>query len=878
MVRKGKKIVVLALLLVGLSVFVSARPDDDSSEDRFVRLIKAKSVKIISDESGKTFREAVEATFLHNNTYLVCDTAYWRVDDNIINAIGNVCLSQEGTKLTSQKLDYFVDDNLAQFRGGVVQLLDKENNTLRTHFLDYNTADSVAVFSRGASMKDKDGQIIESIDGTYSSKDKLFSFEKNVNMFTDSVFIKTNALDYHTDTQKAIFKTDIDFWKDGNMLSAGNGWYSRQSELFFFTKRVHATTKGQETWCDSLYFYKIPNNVLMRGSVQLQDTLHNTCAVSKYMFYVDSISTITLRDEAAVAIMTETEANKRDTLYFGADTLVYYTLRYCDIPTSELSASQSRKDEIMTDPVGEYRKKAAEAAAAAAAEAKEKAAGTRPGLRPDDTKKKMAGDALPPDGVSAEPDVAPVADSPKLSDEKGITDSLSIDAPNFRGAAPKDSLGKAVPDTLGMVASVVPLGAAVADSLGTALLDSLGTAVADSLGMAVTDSIPPVLDTTKVGFAYALGNVKIFRKDIQVRCDSMRYSDLDSIARFYKDPVIWNEERRQYYSDSLALLVKGNSIDRASLMSNAFVVTKEDEKLYDQIRGAEIMAYFDSTSALRRFDALGDAVAIFYLDENGHLATVNKVESKMLSGNFVEGKMDRIYYYDSPKNDAYPVVQFPEADRLLKGFKWTPERRPEGKQDITTLTLRPSERSKYEAKPRAEFRQTDIYFPGYIKSVYDSIDAREKAAALAEKDKKSAPLDSLPLKKDSLKVSMDSLSVHKDSLSVGRDSLSVALDSLKSETAAKDSVVVQSARKTVFDKIGEWIDQLRARREARWARLDERDAKREALKKEKALKKKREKTRKELIEKQKQEQKEKEILDKYIQYYEKQKQNGKVSR
>ena len=131
-----------------------------------------------------------------------------------------------------------------------------------------------------------------------------------------------------------------------------------------------------------------------------------------------------------------------------------------------------------------------------------------------------------------------------------------------------------------------------------------------------------------------------------------------------------------------------------------------------------------------------------------------------------------------------------------------------------------------------------------------------------------------------MKNTPDSLSVHKDSLSVGRDSLSVGLDSMKVETEVKDSVVVQNARKTLFDRIGEWIDQLRARREARWARLDERDAKREALKKEKALKKKREKTRKELIERQKQENREKEILDRYIQYYEKQKEkeNGKVSR
>ena len=855
--RKSKKIIVALALLSGISFFLFARADE---EEKYIRLVKAQSVNIITDADGKAFRKAVDATFLHNGTLLICDTAYWRVDENIINAKGNVRLSQEGTELTSEKLDYYVNDNLAQFRGGIVQLRDKENNILRTHFLDYNTADSVAVFSKGASMKDKDGQIIESLDGTYSSKAKLFTFEKDVNMFTDSVFIKTQALDYHTDSQKAVFRTYIDFWKDDNMLTASSGWYERNDEIFFFTGDVHGTTDKQETWCDSLYFYRIPNNVLMKGSIQLQDSLHNTTAVSRYLFYEDSLSTVTLRKEAAVAIVTEDDLSQKDTLYFGADTLVYYTLRHCDIPKSELANSTARISEIMTDPVGEYRKKAAEAAAKAQAEALEKAAGTRPGLKPDAASKKQPED----------PDAAP-EDSPKAPED-------AVSAPADNVAALKDSIGVAA-DSLGVAADSVKVALdsvnVAADSLGvpkdslSMTADSAKVAL-DSLSVAA-DSVSVAVDTTKYGFAFARGNVKIFRRDIQVRCDSMHYSDLDSIARFYKDPVIWNEENRQYYSDSLAVLIKKGRVDRASLMSNAFVVTQEDSLLYDQIKSAEIMAFFDSTSALKRFDALGGATAVFFLRENDRLATVNKVESKMLSGNFVKGNIDRIYYYDSPKNDAYPVVQFPQQERYLKGFRWIPELRPTGKQDITTLSIRPSQRKMYAERPRARFKQTDIYFPGYIKSVYASIDARERARAEAARKKHEQQalegknenvIDTLAVK-DSTMVKLDSTAVTKvDSLSAQVDSTSVDV--------LQDSL---SSKKSFIQKIKDKFEQLRKQREERWARLDERDAAREAAKKEKALKKQREKTRKELIERQKQERREKEILDKYIEYYEKQKKN-----
>ena len=852
--RKSKKIIVALALLSGISFFLFARADE---EEKYVRLVKAQSVNIITDADGKAFRKAVDATFLHNGTLLICDTAYWRVDENIINAKGNVRLSQEGTELTSEKLDYYVNDNLAQFRGGIVQLRDKENNILRTHFLDYNTADSVAVFSKGASMKDKDGQIIESLDGTYSSKAKLFTFEKDVNMFTDSVFIKTQALDYHTDSQKAVFRTYIDFWKDDNMLTASSGWYERNDEIFFFTGDVHGTTDKQETWCDSLYFYRIPNNVLMKGSIQLQDSLHNTTAVSRYLFYEDSLSTVTLRKEAAVAIVTEDDLSQKDTLYFGADTLVYYTLRHCDIPKSELANSTARISEIMTDPVGEYRKKAAEAAAKAQAEALEKAAGTRPGLKPDAASKKQPKAVDEPAGESGEPetpDAQPETEALK-AEALAVKDSISVAADSVKVAL--DSVNVAA-DSLGVPKDNLSV---TADSAKVAL---------DSLSVAA-DSVTVAVDTTKYGFAFARGNVKIFRRDIQVRCDSMHYSDLDSIARFYKDPVIWNEESRQYYSDSLAVLIKKGRVDRASLMSNAFVVTQEDSLLYDQIKSAEIMAFFDSTSALKRFDALGGATAVFFLRENDRLATVNKVESKMLSGNFVKGNIDRIYYYDSPKNDAYPVVQFPQQERYLKGFRWIPELRPTGKQDITTLSIRPSQRKMYAERPRARFKQTDIYFPGYIKSVYASIDARERARAEAAREKREQQalegknenvIDTLAVK-DSTMVKLDSTAVTKgDSLAAQVDSTSVDV--------LQDSL---SSKKSFIQKIKDKFEQWRKQREERWARLDERDAAREAAKKEKALKKQREKTRKELIERQKQERREKEILDKYIEYYEKQKKN-----
>ena len=49
---------------------------------------------------------------------------------------------------------------------------------------------------------------------------------------------------------------------------------------------------------------------------------------------------------------------------------------------------------------------------------------------------------------------------------------------------------------------------------------------------------------------------------------------------------------------------------------------------------------------------------------------MNKVESSMMSAYLTDGQLDRVYYFDNSKNNAYPVVKLPKEERELKGFRW----------------------------------------------------------------------------------------------------------------------------------------------------------------------------------------------------------------
>jgi hypothetical protein len=375
-------------------------------------------------------------------------------------------------------------------------------------------------------------------------------------------------------------------------------------------------------------------------------------------------------------------------------------------------------------------------------------------------------------------------------------------------------------------------------------------------------------DTTKIGFLTGLKNVRLFRNDIQIACDSLSYNDLDSLIRLYKEPIVWNEIKRQYAADSIYAVIRNNRMEKASLMSDAFIVIEEAPEIYDQIRSTEMLAYFDSTGALRRFDALGDANAVFYLKEDSTFATVNKAESKMLYATFVKGDIDRVYYFDQSKNDAYPLAQLRKDDRLLKGFSWVPEKRPVDPTAVTKLTLRPGEREKYAGRPRAKYRQTDIYFPGYMEGVYKQIAENEAAKKRREQEKATADSLAAAAAKDSLKTATDNLAL-TDSIAVSdsiktnvADSLSTVVDSLAS---VKDTVAApvlspkEAARKAKEEARAAKI----AAREAKWARLDSLDAAKAKIKAEKKAAKLRKKKLKELKALLRQEEKDRQRLEKY---------------
>ena len=933
-----RKLFIFVVTVLSTLTSLSAQ-ENGSQKDSLVRLLSAQSMELI-EKDGVDYRKVTgPARFLHNDTYLICDTALWNMSSNEIYAISNVKILQDQTVLTGDRLTYYIDRDLAEFRGTLVQLEDKDRNVLRTEHLDYNTKDSVAVFFNGGSMKDAEGQVIESRTGTYDSKIRTFTFNDRVNMFTDSVFVKSTTIVYDARTNVATFGFDTDTWQDDNMLSANGGWYDRGREIFLFRNNVHGMSDTQEGWADSLYYYRSSKNIELLGNAQVTDTTRDVSALAGRIFYTDSLSEVKLtRDPAVIGVMKNAE-DQPDTVYFGADTIFARTYMMFQVNESEIKNSKSRLEDLAVDAVQAYRQKAAKEAAEAAAKAMENDP-NRP--KPNKKQAEETGAEAAAGGAAgasetSESDASESSDVTEADEASGKNGDEATDAAEVAEGAPSDSLtAKTLTSAKDSTAMAAGAQASEADSVSHApaslgpaagaqaseadtvshALASLGPAAgalskpagrlahaydslshvadtlshsADSLANAAdsltvaADSLFAPKDSTKLNFITAIKNVKMFRKDIQLACDSLVYNDLDSLVRMYEKPFVWNEGNRQYSADSIYAVIKDRAMQKASLMSNAFIIVKEDSLCFDQIRATEMLAYFDTTGALTRFDALGEANAVFYLQEDSVYATVNKSAAKMLSARFLNGELDKVYYFDAAKNDGYPVAQMTRDERVLKGFDWQIDACPRGKQDITTLSLRASERSSYSARPRATFEYTDRYYPGYIPGIMKQIREGKVAKANAEAHRKAAA-QAKAAAADSLTVAGDSLSVAQDSLSLSpADSLGTSLPSVADSTkAATDSLSMSSDSSSVNVPVLDpsamkkaQRDSIRAARiaarEAKWARLDSLDAAKAKAAADKKAAKLRAKKLKQLKALKAREEKENARLEKYKSAYLKQK-------
>jgi lipopolysaccharide export system protein LptA len=204
---------------------------------------------------------------------------------------------------------------------------------------------------------------------------------------------------------------------------------------------------------------------------------------------------------------------------------------------------------------------------------------------------------------------------------------------------------------------------------------------------------------------YAWPKVQIFRGRMQGRCDSLTYDRQDSVIYLNRDPVIW-QARNQLTADSMNLRFKHGQLDRASLFANAFAIQEDTLQDYNQVKGRNMIAYFQR-GQMARIDVLGNAESLYFtLDGDTALSGMNKSVSASMTLRFADNKIKYLTWKTNPEASYTPIHELKEADKQLKAFRWRPTERPTrgvvlGKHFAADIK-RAQPKKAVKAKPKAK--------------------------------------------------------------------------------------------------------------------------------------------------------------------------------
>lgn len=201
----------------------------------------------------------------------------------------------------------------------------------------------------------------------------------------------------------------------------------------------------------------------------------------------------------------------------------------------------------------------------------------------------------------------------------------------------------------------------------------------------ITDTLHTTADSSAPRFFTGYHHVRVFSDSLQARCDSISYSQVDSVLRLIDDPIAWSRNSQITGDTILLYMDSSNNLQKLYVPDKAFVVSlsgPEKAALFDQVQGKTLTGHFDS-NAIREMIVRPAAECIYYSkDDAGAYLGVNQAQSEQIRMYFISGGIDRIILDQEVRHKMIPMEQINIPEMRLSRFRWHPDLRPQDKEEL----------------------------------------------------------------------------------------------------------------------------------------------------------------------------------------------------
>ncbi|TJY36296.1 OstA-like protein [Pontimicrobium aquaticum] len=193
-------------------------------------------------------------------------------------------------------------------------------------------------------------------------------------------------------------------------------------------------------------------------------------------------------------------------------------------------------------------------------------------------------------------------------------------------------------------------------------------------------------------------NAKIYKSDISGKADSIhvnhktgltqlinlqRFSSSDKFAK-KRTPVLWNIGN-QMTGDTIHLISNPETkkLDSLKVFDNAFIISKDTlGDGYHQMSGKQLYGLFKDNK-LSTVDIIKNAESIYWMrNDKNELVGTDKAKSGIIKIFIEDNEILEVRKIKDVDGNVFPEGEFPEKERLLRGFVWRDNERPKSVDDL----------------------------------------------------------------------------------------------------------------------------------------------------------------------------------------------------
>lgn len=255
----------------------------------------------------------------YGDVFLRCDSAHLFSTQDF-DAFGSVRINQgDSLLLWGDKLHFDKASSMANMRENI--RLKNDEMTLTTDFLDFNMDDDLASFWGGGEIiSTENNNTLTSESGTYDTNSGRFHFKENVLLKNPEYTVHADTLIYSDKVERAWFigPTTIDS-KDAKIYCE-NGWFDTLTQMCQFNENALITSGATTMAGDSISYNGTNGAGEIFCNVRIQDTTSNYIITGDYGWHSEQLGRSFVTDRALMIQVFDS-----DSLSLHADTLLALT-------------------------------------------------------------------------------------------------------------------------------------------------------------------------------------------------------------------------------------------------------------------------------------------------------------------------------------------------------------------------------------------------------------------------------------------------------------------------------------------------------------------------------------------------------------------------